>query len=341
MSYWKQRCVLVTGGGGFIGLNLIPRLLEQGARVRVAETFERGRSDRLADFAEIELIDGDLRDASVCSRACRDVEVVFHLASKVGSSEFYRRFPADVVLHNTLLDSQLLEAARSQRVVRYLHVSSAFVYPLERQTDPHAAALREEEAYPPNPANSYGWAKLMAERALAYAVDQDAQLTAVILRLSNVYGPHQSIDLERGSLLPVLVRRAVEYPRLSPFSIKGSGQETRTYCHVSDAVEAMLLAVEKLDRHRLLGPLNIGSEEPVRVVDLARRVIAVSGKDIELVTLPAAPPVTQSQTLDCSKARDLLDGWRPAISLEEGLRTLYRHVESELAGRPSWANSTP
>jgi len=331
MNFWKHKRVLVTGGGGFIGLNLIARLLEHGARVRVAENFERGKAESLARWGnQIEIVAGDLREAAICGRACHDVDAVFHLASKVGNSEFYRRFPADVVLHNFMLDAQMLQAARNCRVGRYLHVSSAFIYPLERQLAPDAAPLKEEEAYPPNPANSYGWAKLMAEKALEYAVAQDHELRAVIVRFSNIYGPHQSIDLERGSIVPVLVRRAVEYPRLQPFSIRGAGQETRTYCYVSDAVDAMLLAMEKLDQHQLIGPLNIGSEEKIRIIDLARKVIAVSGKDIELMTLPAPPPVTQSQTLDCSRACEVLEGWRPRVSLEEGLRNLYRYVETEL-----------
>lgn len=332
MSTWGGRRVLVTGGGGFIGLNLVGRLLEQGARVRVAENFERGAAGGLRGLAgQVEILEGDLRDAATCAQACRDVEVVFHLASKVGSSDFYRRFPADVVLHNSALDGQMLQTARSSGVARYLHISSAFIYPVERQLDPDAPPLREDEAYPPNPANSYGWAKLMAERALEYTIQQDAGLRGAILRFSNIYGPHQSIDLERGSIVPVLVRRAVEYPRLAPFSIRGSGEETRTYCYVTDAVDAMLRAVEKLGEHRQVGPLNIGAEDRVRVVDLARAVIGVSGKAIELVTLPAPPPVTRSQSLDCSRAREVLDGWRPKVSLEAGLHLLYRHVESQLA----------
>lgn len=335
MSSWTHKQILVTGGGGFIGLNLVARLLEDGARVRVAENFERGNSDSLARFGnQIQIVAGDLREAAICRRACRDIDAVFHLASKVGSSDLYRRLPADVLLHNLMLDAQVLQAARYCRVPRYLHASSALVYPLERQSTPDAAPLKEEEAYPPNPANSYGWAKLMAEKALQYAVAQDNDLRGVILRFSNVYGPHQSLDLRRGSIVPVLVRRAVEYPRRAPFFIKGSGQETRTYCYVSDVIEAMLLAMERLDQRRLIGPLNIGNEESIRIIDLARKVIAVSGKHIELVTLPAPPPVTQSQTLDSSRAHALLDGWRPRVSLDDGLRHLYRYAEAELTKYP-------
>jgi nucleoside-diphosphate-sugar epimerase len=331
MSFWSGTPVLVTGGGGFIGFNLVTRLLQEGARVRVADSFERGGAARLEPLRQrLELLEGDLRDTDLCRRACHGVAVVFHLASRVGSSDFYRRFPADVLLHNFMLDAQVLQAARDGGVGRYLQVSSAFVYPVERQRDADAAPLREDEAYPPAPANSYGWAKLMAERALQYACEQDEGLRGVVLRFSNVYGPHQSIDLERGSIVPVLVRRAVEYPRLQPFSIRGAGEETRTYCFVDDAVAAMLRSVEKLESERFIGPLNIGSEERIRIVDLARTVAALSGKGMELVCLPAPPPVTRSQTLDCSRARERLDGWRAQVTLEAGLRQVFRYVEAEL-----------
>lgn len=330
MTYWKHRRTLVTGGGGFIGRNLVGALVDQGARVRVADNFERGLPASLVPLGEaIELVEGDLRDAATCARACRDVEVVFHLASKVGSGDFYRRFPADVVLHNTLLDAQMLEAARQSQVERYLQVSTAFVYPIGRQLAPDAAPLQEPEAYPPDPANSYGWAKLMAERALEYAVGQEGRLRGAIVRFSNIYGPYQSIDLERGSIVPVLVRRAVEYPAL-PYTIRGDGQETRTYCYVSDAVDAMLRAIEALDHVSMIGPINVGGDDPIRIIDLARHVIAASGKQIELATLPGSPPVARSQTLDCSKATEVLQGWRPTITLDDGLRRLYAHVESEL-----------
>jgi len=331
VSYWKHRRVLVTGGGGFIGRNLVERLVAEGAQVRVAEIFERSGVNGLAALEkQIELVQADLREEHVCLRVCSEVEVVFHLASKVGSSAFYRDYPADVVLQNLMLDAQMLEAARKRGVARYLHVSSAFIYPVACLQNPEGAPIKEEQAYPANPALSYGWAKLLAEKALEYAATQAGELCGAILRLSNVYGPHQSLDLERGSIIPVLIRRAVEFPARQPFTIFGAGLETRTYCFVSDAVEAMLRAVETLEHCRLVGPLNIGGEERIRIIDLARKIIALSGKDIEPVTLPAPPPATQSQSLDCSKARATLAGWRPKVSLDQGLSLLYRHVEAEL-----------
>lgn len=128
MTFWAHKRALVTGGAGFIGRNLVATLLERQAKVRVADNFERGVPVSLAPISHrIEVVEGDLRDAATYARACRDIDVVFHLASKVGSGEFYRRFPADVVLHNVLLDTQVLQVARDCRVGRFLHLSSAFV----------------------------------------------------------------------------------------------------------------------------------------------------------------------------------------------------------------------
>ena len=114
--------------------------------------------------------------------------------------------------------------------------------------------------------------------------------------------------------------------------IRGSGLETRSYCYVSDVVRAMLVAAEKLDSRRLLGPLNIGSETSIRIIDLAKEVVSLSGKEIEIVLTPAETLVW-GQAVDCSEARRLLDGWRPEVPLRDGLRRVYDDIAARL-GEP-------
>ena len=329
--FWDNKKVLVTGGGGFIGANLVERLIEVGAIVRVVDNFERGGTENLASLKDaIDILHGDLREKAVCFDACKGIDTVFHLASKVGGIGYYIQNPADVILQNLLIDIQMLEAARKCRVTRYLYASSAYVYPIERMQDPYSTPLREEEAIPANPAVSYGWAKLLAENALKYSVEQDNLLKGVILRLANPYGPLQGIDLQRGSIIPVLIRRAIEYPHLKPFTIKGSGQETRSYCYIDDTLDAMVIAMEKLNESDLIGPLNVGSEDRIRIIDLAKEIIKLSGKDIEVVKEPAPPPLTSSQTLNCSMASEVLDGWKPGVTLNEGLKKMYCYIEEQL-----------
>lgn len=327
-AWWRGRQVLVTGGAGFLGSNLVERLLELGARVRVADSRERAAAPHGWERA-VEFRPADLRDPRACRDACAGQEVVFHFASRVGSSDYYRRHPGRVLTDNILLDAQLLAAAAEAGVARYLYPSSSMVYPRARQQSPAAPALKEDEALPADPPNSYGWAKLVGEKAVeSVAAAEASELRAAILRLENVYGPGQDIDFERGSLLPVLARRALEYPQ-TPFQVRGTGRETRCYCYVTDAVEACLRALEALDRRRLLGPLNVSGEERVSVRQLVDMVVRLSGKAIPLEWIPGETPLW-GQVVECRRAQAELAGWRAGVSLPEGLRRLFADVEERL-----------
>lgn len=332
MSFWQGRPVLVTGGCGFIGANLVEALLALDARVRVADNLERGRLESLGPWLDrIEFVQADLLERTACREACSGIDTVFHLASRVGAISYYAEHPASVLADNCVIDASVLTAAAHSGVSRYVYASSVFVYPADLQRDPAAPALREGMALPANPPNAYGWAKLFGEKLLEGAISEHPSLRGAVLRLIGVYGAHQSLDLERGSIIPVLVRRAIEYPRRQPFTIRGTGRETRSYCYVGDVVRALLTAAEKLDGRRLLGPLNVGSETSIRIIDLAREVVSMSGKEIEIVLTPAETQVW-GQAVDCSEARRLLDGWRPTVPLREGLRRVYEYARSRLEG---------
>ena len=329
---WDEIAVLVTGGNGFLGTNLVHRLIDLGVKkIRVVDNLDRDKQYNLQIFENnIEFINGDLRDQSVCHAACKGMNIVFHLASKVGSIGFYQEYATDVLSHNTTIDTQMLEAARSSNISCYVYISSAFVYPLSRMQEPFSTPISENEAIPAKPAISYGWAILIGETAFQYAVEQDNTIKGIIFRLSNFYGPHQSADLERGSIIPVLIRRAIEYPDLHPFPIFGSGNETRTYCYISDVLDTLCIAVEKVKNYQIIGPLNVGSEEPIRIIDLTNKIIGISGKNIKVEKKSAPHPVTMRQTLDCSQAGLFLDGWKPKVSLKEGLEKMYAYVSDKM-----------
>jgi nucleoside-diphosphate-sugar epimerase len=330
MSLWSGRRILVTGGAGFIGSNLVERLAELGARVRVVDNLQRGRLENLQSCIEvIEFMRGDLTQPDVCLEACRDMEMVIHLGSRVGGISYYVQRPAEVMLHNVLMDTLVWQAATVCGVERYLYASSAHVYPLELQDNPEAPFLREEQAVPANPPLSYGWAKLLGEKQLEYSAADVGSPKVTILRLIGVYGKNQNIDLETGSAIPVFIRRAIEYPRRRPFTILGSGEETRSYCYITDVVDAMLSALEKLAGCQLIGPLNVGSETRLRIRDLVREIIDISGKQIQIVSEVSHKTTIWGQALDCAKATSVL-GWQPRVSLREGLERTYQHIEERL-----------
>jgi nucleoside-diphosphate-sugar epimerase len=270
-------------------------------------------------------------DLQTCRSACADREVVFHLASRVGSVGFYSAYPALVLGQNTTMDGNMARAAGEAGVQRYFYPSSVFVYPASRQRDPNGAPLREEEAFPADPPNAYGLAKAVGERMVVYATTEFPTLRGAVLRLMGVYGPYQDIDLERGSIIPVLVRRAIEYPERAPFLIRSTGEETRSYCYIDDVLDAVLLAMEKLEHRRLIGPLNIGSETKVRINEVAEEIVRLSGKPITIERRPEGQSPRWEQSIDCSAARRELDGWMPQVSLREGLSRVFEDVSARLA----------
>lgn len=331
MNFWQGRKVLVTGGAGFIGSNLVERLVREGARVRVADNLERGRLENITTYADaIEFLETDLRNPQACLNACQDIEIVFHLAAKVGGLFFFSHCAGEVLINNTLIDTCMLRAALTSGVERYLYASSTHVYPAEREKEPDSPPIREEEAIPANPPVSYGWAKLLGEQAVKLGVAEQKTMRGVVVRLIGVYGKNLDVDLEKGSIIPVLIRRAIEYPERKPFIVRSSGEEGRSYCYIDDVLDAMLLTVQKLDEHQFIGPLNTGNEGQVSIREVAETIVEISGKSIPIVFQPSGPTVIWSQTVDCSQARAILDGWRPRVSLREGLQLVYSAVEKRL-----------
>ena len=333
MSFWTGKRVLVTGAAGFIGSNLLPRLLERGAKVRAVDNLERGKLEYIRGvLRQVEFRKLDLRERQNCLQACRGMDVVIHLASKVGGIGYYMGKPSDVLMQAVLMDAFMLQGVLAAGVERYFYASSAHIYPIELQQDIRAVFIKEPQAIPAHPELSYGWGKLIGEKQIEYAVAQGLPLKAAVFRLIGAYGPNQDLDLATGSCIPVFCRRAIEYPRGKPFRVLGTGRETRSYCYIDDVLDALLRSVEKLAAKRpLVGPLNVGSEDLVSIADLAKMIIEISGKDIPIVFDRSHKTVIWGQALDCSRAAKELGGWRPKVSLREGLERVYRHVEGRLA----------
>jgi len=325
--------VLVTGAGGFIGHHLVSYLKQQGCWVRGADLKTPEFSATEAD----EFLLRDLREKDNCLEATRGIEEAYALASDMGGMGFISSHHAAILYNNAMINFQTLEAARSNRVKRYLYTSSACVYPEYRQLTTDAAPLREDEAYPAEPQDAYGWEKLITERLCTH-YREDYGLETRIVRFHNIFGPLGTWDGGREKA-PAAMCRKVAIAKLSgnpEIQIWGDGRQTRSFCYIDDC----LTGIDKLMRSDYRQPLNLGQDRMVTIDELADLVAAAAATKIVKKHVPG-PQGVRGRNSDNSRLREVL-GWEPAVSLEEGLARTYQWIEAQVRARPQlWRAGSP
>jgi len=313
--------ILITGGGGFIGSHLARELLRKGNFVRVADVkFD----DYIHEDYFSEKVNSDLRVWENCLKATKGIDLVYNLAANMGGIGFITEVGAEVMHDNTLINTFMLEASRQNAVKRYLFSSSACVYPTYRQTDPNVQGLREQDAYPADPDNFYGWEKLCAEK-MCEAYRRDYKMDIRMLRFHNVYGPEGTYAGGREKSPAALCRKVAEASNPGTIDIWGDGRQTRSYCFVSDAIEATI----RLMASDYNQPVNIGSDRLVSINELAAIITKISGKKITATHNPSAPQGVRGRNADLTLVKEVLK-WQPGVSLEEGLEETYKWIEEQV-----------
>lgn len=325
--------ILVTGGCGMIGSNLVKRLVKEGHEVFVIDNLWRGKLEYLNGADGNPVIDLnthffniDLSMGMECDRVVFNVEYVIHLADIVAGIDYVFNNQGDLFRLNNLINTHVFHSVRKAgkgRIKGLIYVGTACSYPLTRQNSLDVVPLKEEELFPAMPESAYGWSKLMGQLEIGF-LEKETGIPCCTLQFHNVYGSPCDFG-ERSQVIPALIRKAINYPK-EPFNVWGSGKQGRAFIHVNDIVDALVLALEKGWGH---GWIQIGPSVCTSIREIAEAIIRISGKDIEPFYDTSKPEGDKARSADYSKARTIL-GWEPKVSLEDGLREQYEWVKAQM-----------
>ena len=300
MTFWGERRVLVTGGGGFLGRHLVRRLERERPAAILAP-----RSDEY-----------DLRDARAVDRCLADSrpDCVIHAAAAVGGIGANRRHPGVFFYDNAIMGLNLIEASRRAGVGKLVCLGTVCSYPAETPVPFREDALWN--GYPEESNAPYGVAKKMLLVQLQ-AYREEYGFPGIYLIPVNLYGPEDNFDPESSHVIPAMIRRLTEARDrgLAEVVLWGDGSPTREFLHVSDAAEGIVLAAERYDSPL---PVNLGSGFEISIRELATKVARTVGYSGRIAWDPTRPNGQRRRRLDTSRARDAF-GFEARIGFDEGL----------------------
>ena len=317
---WTGKRVLVTGAGGFIGSHLTDRLVELGASVRALVHYNSlgswGWLDTSPLKSQVEVVSGDIADRGSVQHAMQDREIVFHLAALIAIPYSYVA-PISYVNTNIIGTLNVLENARQMGTERVLHTSTSEVYGT-------ALEVPISEKHPLQGQSPYSASKIGADK-LAESYFRSFETPVVTVRPFNTFGPRQSAR----AVMPTIISQALSQDRIK----LGSLTPTRDLNFVSNTVDGFIKAAEAPKEKALGATVNLGSNREISIGDLAKAIIAIVGRPVEIVTddqrLRPAKSEVERLLADNRLAKELI-GWEPKIRFEDGLRTTIEWMKSNL-----------
>ena len=298
-NYWTDKRVLITGGKGFLGTHLIEKL----------KTF-KPKLIRIADKDKY-----DLREYKDCLKATKDIDVVIHLAAKVGGIGFNREFPADLFDDNILMGTYMMKAARINKVKKYLALGTICAYPKFTPVP-----FKEENlwmGYPEETNAPYGLAKKM-QLVQANAYRDQYMFNAIFILPVNLYGPGDNFKEESSHVIPALIKKFVEAKEKNKKEVVvwGTGKPTREFLYVKDAAEGILKACEKYDK---VDPVNLGAGFEISIKDLADLIKKLTCFKGEIVWDKSKPDGQPRRKLSTNRAKKEF-GFEAKTDFPQGLK---------------------
>ena len=323
-----QTRVLVTGAGGFIGHHLVKYLTDRGNCVRGVDIKQPEYEPTSAN--EFEIL--DLRNPDNCICAMQGIDEVYGLAANMGGIGFIETNKAVIVRDNTLINLNSIEAARTSGVKRYLYTSSACVYPGYLQQQTNVEPLKEDDAYPADAEDGYGWEKLYMERICRH-YREDFGLETRVVRFHNIFGPLGTYDGGREKSPAAICRKVALADDGDEIEVWGDGEQTRSYCYIDDCVEGIYRLM--LSDYR--EPLNLGQDRMLSINELVDMIARIAHKKIRKRYDITKPQGVRGRNSDNSRLKEVLN-WEPSISLEDGLAKTYAWIAAQLG---TAANGSP
>jgi len=317
--------IVVAGGGGFIGAQLVRRVLAEGnVKVRAVDYAPVEQWHEVSKDADNLVL--DLRLADACGEALAGASTVYNLAADMGGMGFIEANKARCML-SVLINTHLLESARRSDVRRYFFSSSACVYAASKQLVADLEPLSENDAYPADAEDGYGWEKLFSERMCRHFTEDFGLITRVA-RYHNVYGPHGTWTGGREKAPAAICRKVAEAQVSGHHEIEiwGDGEQTRSFMYINDCVEG----TRKIMNSDIDVPINLGSSEMVTINGLVDIVEEIAGIKVTRRYDLDAPKGVRGRNSDNTMILEHL-GWEPSIALRDGLEHTYRWIYDQVS----------
>lgn len=311
--------VLVTGGAGFIGSEVVRQLIEKRYKVRVADDLSKSEAKipQTAEFLGV-----DLTDKRKTLKAMDGIDFCIHLAAKIGGIGYFHKYPATILSENNKMYSSVFEAAVKHNIERLIYLSSSMVFESTKKFPSKESDLLKI----PPPVSAYGFSKLIGEW-YCHAFHEEFGLNYTIIRPFNAYGINEKPEEEIGyaHVIPDLIKKILsgQYP----LELLGNGKQTRCFTHVSDIAGAIIIAMES--KLAINEDFNIGSEEEIKIIDLAKLLWEKFGmtKKIKVKFIPSFKYDIKRRMPSSKKARKIL-GWKSQMKLEKELPIIIEWVKN-------------
>jgi UDP-glucose 4-epimerase len=313
--------ILVTGGCGFIGTEVVKQLVQRGHAVVVADNLSKPESSVKEGY---EFIQVDLTDKVATEKAFESVDICIHLAAKIGGIGYFHKYPATILSENNKLYSSVFEAAVKQKIKRMVYISSSMVYESTKQFPSKEEDLKEI----PPPLSAYGFSKLVGEW-YCYSFWDQYKLPFSICRPFNAYGINEFPGEEVGysHVIPDLVKKTLsgQYP----LELLGDGEQTRCFTHITDLADGIITVALSPEAENQ--DFNIATPEETTMVDLARKVWKICGREepFEPKFVPGFKYDIKRRVPDTTKVSSLL-GWKPKVAFEDGLLEVVTWLKKRL-----------